>query len=104
MKEGLKSIALQQQRALWEEAKRFKRKVGKQVEEFKANQRSTVVSRKREIQILFAGKCRVAVNQAEPSEAELQREMLGDPSITTMKIREISKNILARKGTLKVQT
>ena len=68
------------------------------------NLKKTSVTRRKEIQMLYAAKCRVAAQAAEPTEAEMLKSMLGDISMLNGNVRSLSKNILLKKGMLKPQT
>ena len=104
IKEGLKSLRMQENKARWDNTRRFEQKIKLQMDQFKMSQKKITVDRKKEIQQLFAAKCRVAPSKAEPTEAEMMRSMLGDVSMLPGKVRDLSKSILIKKGMLKPQT
>ena len=68
------------------------------------NQKKTSVCRRKEMLQLYAAKCRVAPSKAEPTEGEMMKMMLGDVSMLSPKVRNLSKSILFKKGIFKPQT
>lgn len=100
MAEGIKNQREIAHKTQVQENKRFEAKIKKQIKEFKQNAITNDIQRKREVQQLYAAKCRVAVTQAEPTEAEQYKLQLGDNFMSNPKIKRISKNILYNKGVL----
>ena len=59
------------------------------------------MSRKKDIEKLFAARCRVVSEKTGPSEAEIIRSLVGNVSMLSGNLRELSKEVLKRKGIIK---
>ena len=86
------------------ENQHYNKNVSKEIDEFKRTQQKTSVSRKKEIQQLFASKCRVASEDNAPTEGEIVRQLIGNQSMLNESLREVTQTILKRKGMILPQT
>lgn len=75
-----------------------------QLSSFQLERKRAAVARKRDVERLFAAKCRVALERSEPSQAEIIKSLVGNNSMLSGPLRELSKNILTKKGIVKHQT
>lgn len=82
----------------------FKKNISKEIEEFKDQLKKTTVSRKRDIQTLFAAKCRVTHSNNAPSESEVIKALIGDQSMIKGNLQETTKSILKKKGIIQPQS
>lgn len=104
LREGLLRLRRQRDWKLWKEALVFKKDLDRRLAEFQLDQRKVTVSRRRDVEKLFAAKCRVVVERSGPSEAEIIRSLVGGASMLNGSLRELSKKVLSRKGIIKPQT
>ena len=101
MKDGLKRYREAHSKRIWDQSRQFKNALRSQLDDFRYHQRRMEVSRKREIEKLFAARCRVVTEKTGPSEAEIIRSLVGNVSMLSGNLRELSKGVLRRKGMIK---
>ena len=88
----------------WDHEKRLTKVLKEQHESFRLERKKVSVARKREVLQLFAAKCRTNTNGEQPSQAEVVTEMVGDASMFSPGMRELSKSILNKKGIIMPQS
>lgn len=101
LREGLQQARQQRGWKLRRDELQFKKELEKRLSEFQLNQKRVTVSRRRDVERLFAAKCRVVADRSGPSEAEIIRSLVGGASMLSGPLRELGKKILGRKGTIK---
>ena len=101
MREGLLRLRQQRDWKLWKEAMQFRKDLEAQLSAFQLDRKRAAVARKRDVEQLFAAKCRVALERSEPSQAEIVKGLVGDNSMLSGPLRELAKTILSRKGIVK---
>ena len=59
VKDGMRALQIQQNRKIWEAHKRFQRTIKKQHDDFKHNAKCADISKRRQVNQLFAARCRL---------------------------------------------
>lgn len=104
MKEGLKRLRQAQEMKAWKDSRRFEKGLKDELDAFRDSCLKISVSRKRDIEKLYAARCRVNVDRNGPSEASAVKAHIGNVGMLSGDKRELCKAILQMKGIIKLQT
>ena len=104
MKAGLKQMKQTQDYLRWDQTRRFHRSLKQNLDSYREENVRLSVARKREIEQLFAAKCRVVLEKSGPSEGEIVRDLIGNSGMMSKEIRDMTHSILKKKGMIKHQT
>ena len=104
MKEGLKRLRQAQEMKAWKDARRFESGLKDELDAFRESCVKISVSRKRDIEKLYAARCRVNNDRNGLSEAAAVKAHIGNNGMLSGENRELCKAILQMKGVIKLQT